>query len=139
MAMPGQPSEEPQEVAASVANRKPSRDGGREPTTTGRRGDLAETPATKKQLVIARDAALYVGLAQQTLAKMRVTGGSPPYYKVGRQVLYDKADLEPWLSVRRRHSTSEIPTVAQMAKGDTTAHVRPTSFRSKQAGADPPA
>ncbi len=69
-----------------------------------------EAPAaanTKKRLLIARDAALYVGLAQQTLAKMRVTGDSPPFYKVGRQVLYDKADLEGWLSVRRRRSTSD--------------------------------
>jgi DNA helicase HerA-like ATPase len=61
----------------------------------------------KKRLLIARDAALYIGLAQQTLAKMRVTGDSPPFYKVGRQVLYDKADLEAWLCVRRRRSTSD--------------------------------
>ena len=72
-------------------------------------------PDTKKRLLIARDAAVYVGLAQQTLAKMRVTGDSPPFYKVGRQVLYDKADLEGWLSVRRRRSTS-----------DATSRDRPT-------------
>jgi hypothetical protein len=65
------------------------------------------TAPEKKRLLIARDAALYIGLAQQTLAKMRVTGDSPPFYKVGRQVLYDKADLEAWLYVRRRRSTSD--------------------------------
>ena len=62
---------------------------------------------TKKRLMIAKDAAAYIGLAPQTLAKMRVSGDSPPFYKVGRQVLYDRADLDAWLAERRRRSTSD--------------------------------
>ena len=62
---------------------------------------------TKKRLMIAKDAAAYIGLAPQTLAKMRVSGDSPPFYKVGRQVLYDRADLDAWLAKRRRRSTSD--------------------------------
>lgn len=65
-----------------------------------------ESVAGKKRLMIARDAATYVGLAPQTLAKLRVVGGSPPYYKVGRQVMYDLAELDAWLSDRRKRSTS---------------------------------
>jgi hypothetical protein len=65
------------------------------------------SPETKKRLMIAKDAAAYIGLAPQTLAKMRVSGDSPPFYKVGRQVLYDRADLDAWLAERRRRSTSD--------------------------------
>jgi hypothetical protein len=57
--------------------------------------------------LIAKDAASYIGLAQQTLAKMRWSGESPPYFKVGRQVVYDRADLDAWLLKRRRRSTSD--------------------------------
>ncbi len=70
-------------------------------------GGLRVSPEAKKRLLIAKDAASYIGLAQQTLAKMRVTGDSPPFYKVGRQVLYDRADLDNWLAERRRRSTSD--------------------------------
>jgi helix-turn-helix protein len=55
----------------------------------------------------AKDAAAFLGLAPQTLAKMRVVGSSPPYYKVGRLVMYDRSELDAWLAVRRRRSTSD--------------------------------
>jgi hypothetical protein len=38
---------------------------------------------------------------------MRVNGDSPPFYKVGRQALYDRAELDAWLAERRRRSTSD--------------------------------
>lgn len=59
-----------------------------------------------KHILIARDAAQYLGLAPQTLAKLRWAGTSPPFYKLGRHVVYDRADLDRWLSARRRRSTS---------------------------------
>lgn len=62
---------------------------------------------SKKRLLIARDAAAYLSLAPQTLAKLRWAGSSPPYFKIGRQVVYDPADLDAWLAVRRRRSTSD--------------------------------
>ncbi len=96
---PGASSERPREES-------PSARGASAVKTTASSAALSE----KKRLIISRDAALYIGLAPQTLAKLRVTGGSPPYFKVGRQVVYDRADLDSWLSVRRRRSTSDKAT-----------------------------
>ena len=77
----------------------------------GNQGQLTfrkpELPKETKHLLTTLDAAKYVGLAVQTLAKFRVTGESPPYFKVGRQVMYDRADLDTWLLTRRRRSTSD--------------------------------
>ncbi len=54
-------------------------------------------------------AAAYLGISVSTLAKMRLRGDSPVYSKVGpRAVVYLKADLDQYLSQRRRHSTSEM-------------------------------
>ena len=76
--------------------------------------DSVEADRPPKRLLIARDAAAYIGLAQQTLAKLRVVGGSPPYFKVGRQVLYDEAVLDLWLDRRRRISTSDSDGATRM-------------------------
>lgn len=97
LAKPSELPEETREVETPVAHG----------TADGRPGGLSAWPEAKKRLLIAKDAAFYIGLAPQTLAKMRVTGDSPPFYKVGRQVLYDRADLDAWLADRRRRSTSD--------------------------------
>jgi hypothetical protein len=60
-----------------------------------------------KRMLIAEDAAAYLGLAPQTLAKLRWSGDSPPYFKVGRRVLYEREELDSWLAVRKRRSTSD--------------------------------
>ena len=52
-------------------------------------------------------AADYTGCAASTLEKMRVTGDGPPFLKVRRLVLYDRDDLDAWLSSKRRTSTSD--------------------------------
>ncbi|MBV9497464.1 MAG: type IV secretion system DNA-binding domain-containing protein [Acidobacteria bacterium] len=62
---------------------------------------------TERVRLPAADAAPYLGLAVQTLAKFRVTGESPPYIKVGRSVFYEKVELDKWLDERRRRSTSD--------------------------------
>lgn len=71
----------------------------------------SEGPSTtvggQRAMLLTKDAAAYIGLAQQTLAKMRWSGDSPPYFKVGRQVVYDRTDLDAWLSARRRRSTTD--------------------------------
>ena len=54
-----------------------------------------------------RDAARHLGLAQSTLAKMRCRGGSPPFLRLGRKVVYCRADLDTWLNARRATSTSD--------------------------------
>ncbi|MDX2143212.1 MAG: helix-turn-helix domain-containing protein [Rhodospirillaceae bacterium] len=56
----------------------------------------------------AKDAAAYIGLSASTLAKMRMRGDGPTYAKAGpRVVIYCRADLDAWLTQRRRRSTSE--------------------------------
>ena len=52
-------------------------------------------------------AARYIGLSASTLNKFRVFGGGPVFLKLGRRVAYDLADLDTWLSARRRRSTSD--------------------------------
>lgn len=51
-------------------------------------------------------AAAYSGIGESTLEKLRLTGGGPPYMKVGKVVLYDPNDLDTWLASHRRRSTS---------------------------------
>lgn len=54
-------------------------------------------------------AAEYVGLSASTLNKMRCLGEGPKFLKLTRAaVRYDPADLDAWLSVRKRGSTSEV-------------------------------
>ena len=52
-------------------------------------------------------AATHIGLSVSTLNKLRVFGGGPVFLKLGRRVVYDLADLEHWLSSKRRVSTSD--------------------------------
>jgi hypothetical protein len=59
-------------------------------------------------------AADYVGLAQGTLNKLRLTGDGPRYLKLSPhgRVAYDTADLDAWLETKRRLSTSEVSAAA---------------------------
>lgn len=52
-------------------------------------------------------AAVYCGLSKSTLDKLRLYGDGPPYSKIGRAVIYRKADLDSWLSANKHSSTSE--------------------------------
>jgi len=52
------------------------------------------------------EAATYTALGISTLEKLRIIGGGPAYYKVGKAVIYDPADLDAWLASNRRASTS---------------------------------
>jgi predicted DNA-binding transcriptional regulator AlpA len=45
------------------------------------------------------------GLSRSTLAKRRCDGGGPAFFKIGRQVKYDLADVESWIASRRRTCT----------------------------------
>lgn len=53
-------------------------------------------------------AAEYLGLSKQTLAKMRcLRSDGPVFSKLGRAVVYAKADLDAWVEARKRCSTSD--------------------------------
>lgn len=54
------------------------------------------------------EAASYIGCSPRTLEKFRQIGGGPVYLKVGRSVLYSRADLDRYLEQCRRSSTSDL-------------------------------
>lgn len=56
-----------------------------------------------------KQAADYLGLKPNTLAKMRVYGSGPKYRKHGFRVLYALQDLIDWSEQSSRRSTSENP------------------------------
>jgi hypothetical protein len=65
-------------------------------------------PEAPRRKMRPRDAALYLGTTESTLAKWRLRGDGPPYSKCGpRLIIYDVADMEGWLAGRKRSSTSE--------------------------------
>ncbi len=56
-----------------------------------------------------KNAALYLGLSEKTLAMMRCQGNGPAYIKPGR-VFYYKEDLDRWLNKGGRlRSTAQSP------------------------------
>ena len=57
-----------------------------------------------------RQAAAYVGMSPSTLNRMRVNGEGPPYGKLGRRVIYDRLDLDGWVTERKRRFTGESQT-----------------------------
>jgi predicted DNA-binding transcriptional regulator AlpA len=42
------------------------------------------------------------GLSRSTLAKKRCSGTGPAFFKLGRQIRYDRTDVERWILSRRR-------------------------------------
>lgn len=53
-------------------------------------------------------AAAYVGLAPNTLEKLRHYGGGPRFVRYGRRAIrYLKADVDQWLAARTFENTSE--------------------------------
>ena len=68
----------------------------------------AKAIMNESQLFRPKQVADFLGIAQSTLAKMRLTGGGPRYSKIGpRLVAYDPSDLTDWVNSRKRQSTSE--------------------------------
>jgi predicted DNA-binding transcriptional regulator AlpA len=54
------------------------------------------------------EAAHYVGLAKATLVKLRCVGGGPQFRRLGRAVIYERADLEAWVRTHgKQRSTSD--------------------------------
>ena len=62
---------------------------------------------SERVLMDSRDAAAYLCVARQTLARWRVEGGGPVFLKLGALVRYDVDDLDGWLDAQRRQTTSD--------------------------------
>ncbi|WP_417415860.1 helix-turn-helix transcriptional regulator [Hoeflea sp.] len=58
-------------------------------------------------LISSEDAATVLNISSSTLAKMRLSGKSPRYIKLGRRVAYRPSDLEAWVEAQSFASTSE--------------------------------
>ena len=48
-----------------------------------------------------RQAAVYLGVAESTLRTWRHTHTGPTSFALGSKVLYDRADLDDWLTVEK--------------------------------------
>ncbi len=70
------------------------------PRRSHTRAQLEDDAPEGKRMLIAEDAAKYLGLAPQTLAKLRWSGDSPPYFKVGG----DACSMSAMNSMRGWHS-----------------------------------
>jgi predicted DNA-binding transcriptional regulator AlpA len=58
-------------------------------------------------LLNTRQAAERCGLSARTLEKYRITGGGPPFIRLGGAVRYQLEDLDAWIASNRRRSTSD--------------------------------
>jgi len=73
------------------------------------------------QVLDAKAAACFLGIAVATLAKMRCKGGSPAFIKAGRKVVYRKVDPISWQNARRVSNTTEAALLVPRRVTDTTA------------------
>ena len=60
-------------------------------------------------------AAWYLGRAQVTLRKWRVTGGGPAYRVIHGRAWYDRAELAAWVHSHASHRSTSAATVALTA------------------------
>lgn len=51
--------------------------------------------------VRVKEAAEYLGLSKSLLDKLRMGTDGPAFFKLGRAVIYNTADLDAWLASRR--------------------------------------
>lgn len=54
-----------------------------------------------------REAAEFLRTSTSTLAKRRLYGDGPKYYRIGRAIRYLKSDLDEYMARSRAQSTSE--------------------------------
>ncbi|HEX8480522.1 MAG TPA: helix-turn-helix domain-containing protein [Allosphingosinicella sp.] len=59
------------------------------------------------RMIDTATAAAYLGLAKNTLEKMRLYGGGPRFSKYGRAVRYNIDELDAWIEKNSAASTSE--------------------------------
>jgi excisionase family DNA binding protein len=60
----------------------------------------------ESQLLKPKAAAEFLNLGQSTLAKLRASGGGPPFRKLGRSVRYSRDELQAWADAHIQRATS---------------------------------
>jgi len=58
-----------------------------------------------KRYLRPNEAAAYLGIRPQTLARWRCEGGKIPWVRLGRAVVYDLADLDAFADANKRLCT----------------------------------
>ncbi len=59
------------------------------------------------ELLKTKEAAELLKLSPRTLENLRLRGGGPRYVKLGGAVRYRTKDLDEWVTVQARRSTSD--------------------------------
>ncbi len=73
-------------------------------------------PSDPTALLFQAEAAHLLGLSPRTLEAMRVRGGGPVFYAIGRRsIRYQRSDVIAWREMRRRASTSDPGTASSNA------------------------
>jgi hypothetical protein len=65
------------------------------------------TPAPASVYLNCDEAGAHLKLSPRTLEKLRTLGGGPTFRKLGRRVMYARADLDAWADSRACESTSD--------------------------------
>ena len=65
-----------------------------------------------------KPAAKHCNSTKSTFEKWRVSGGGPPFIKMGKTVVYDVNDLDAWMAERRFRSTAEADAARQAEAGE---------------------
>ncbi len=63
--------------------------------------------AARRRLLSEQDVAVQYGVNIRWLQKARVSGGGPPFVKIGARVFYRVLDVERFIASRVRGSTSD--------------------------------
>jgi hypothetical protein len=70
-----------------------------------------------------RETAIRLKVSESFLAKKRVTGGGPKFFKVGRVVRYPETAINEYLSAQLRTSTSDVGPVSGK-RGEAAQNIR---------------
>jgi excisionase family DNA binding protein len=62
-------------------------------------------------LLTQAETAELLRLSERTLERWRVVGGGPVFCKLGKRVLYRRADLDEWIASHAVRSTSEASSL----------------------------
>lgn len=69
---------------------------------------IMEVTALPDGRMDTKNAALYLGLSDKTLAMKRCDGTGPKYVKCGGKVFYFKSELDDWIASGEKISTQQI-------------------------------